>query len=97
MGNCGDFDSLFYLRDGNYSEDVTAMRENDYCYWPNICPVCGFFSTLGEFLKREDKYHVRLVCPQCGARTDFVESIDEAIDAWLDGDVEVEEVGDGDA
>lgn len=68
------------------------MRENDYL--PSACPVCGYFGIIGDFLKRGDKYHLRLVCPQCGARTDFVESIDEAVDAWLDG--YVEEVGDGD-
>lgn len=69
------------------------MSENDYL--PGACPVCGYFGEIGEFLKRGDKYHLRLVCPRCGARTDFVESIDEAVDAWLDGDVE--EVGEDDA
>ena len=54
------------------------MRENDYL--PDACPICEFFGTIGEFLKRGDKYHLRLVCPQCGARTDFVESTDEAVD-----------------
>ena len=69
------------------------MNERDYL--PGACPICGHFGTIGDFLKRGDKYHLRLVCPQCEAHTDFVESIDEAVDAWLDGDVE--EVGDDDA
>ena len=72
------------------------MLNDDY-YIPDACPVCGYFGYVSEFIKRPktDKYHLRLVCPRCGARTDFVESVDEAIEAWLDGDVE--EVGDGDA
>lgn len=67
----------------------------DY-YIPGDCPVCGYFGYVSEFIKRPkiDKYHLRLVCPQCGATTDYFESISEAMDAWLNG--EVEEVG-GDA
>lgn len=71
---------------------VTAMRENDYL--PSACPVCGYLGHVSEFIKRPktDKYHLRLVCPQCGATTDYFESISEATDAWLNG--EVEEAGD---
>lgn len=61
------------------------MRENDYL--PESCPVCGYFGTIGEFLHRGDKYHCRLICPNCGAATDIVESLEEAVDAWMDGDV----------
>ena len=62
------------------------IKLNDWL--PESCPICGYFGEVHEFLRKGDKYHMRLVCPTCGASTDFYESLDEAFYAWMDGEIE---------